>query len=978
MPCLNSIPEYGMNHRMCFTSPGALAAAIVVGLLPLASQAQTSSPGPTDFNRDIRPLFAKHCTACHGGVKAAGKISFVYRDKALATGKSGQPAIVPGRPEVSELYRRITTSDPDDLMPRPDHGPRLSASEVALLERWIRDGAKWSEHWSFVPIANPPLPQTKNPTWAKTTIDPFVLTRLEAEALKPSPAAPPKEWLRRVSLDLVGLPPTLESYQEFASDHRVDPDGAKARVVDRLLASPQFGERWASVWLDLARYSDTFGFEKDPHRDIWPWRDWVIRAFNADMPFDQFTIKQLAGDLLENPTTDDLLATAFHRNTQNNTEGGTDDEEYRMAAVLDRVNTTWTTWQASTFGCTQCHSHPYDPIPHADYYRFAAFFNNTEDCDQNDDFPRLLFPKNSTADSSKALVQRQTRTQRESLNAQGLAAVARVQEWKSWIPTEATASGGSLVVNPDGRIDSKGTLPLSVKYTLKAPAQSGITALRIRILPDSNDAKKSPERGQVFSKISAALIIPGASNQPVQLKEFIADYLAGPFEPSKVLESDGGFGSYPTMTGPREGIAVLAEPLLPPAGAELQITIEHGIAANSGFQGCALRHFSLATTAQPDLITFANSPARTQAWSDWRSSVASLKDTDSVRVPVMAERTGPARRETRVFIRGNRMVLDEAVTPGVPEVLKPKSIQGFANRLDMAQWLTHPENPLTARVLANRLWAEMLGHGIVETLGDFGATGAKPTHPELLDHLAYQLKGEMGWSVKKLLRLIALSSVYAQSHRTTSELLERDPKNALLARGPRSRLTAEMVRDHALSLSGLLSKKAFGPPVYPPQPDGIWNTVYSSAKWDTSKGDDRYRRAIYTYSRRTAGYPMFLTFDSPTRDGCVAGRAPSNTPLQALTTWNDPAFMEMAQALAQRMESGGGSAREKIARGCRLLTLEEPPASMVDTLLTLHEGARADYLKDSTNSEKLGPTPERAALTLVANTLLNLDAALTR
>jgi hypothetical protein len=377
-----------------------LAVGVLLGacLGPVPSPASAIEPAPatgrTEFSRDIRPLFAHHCTACHGGVKAAAGLSFLYRDKALSRGKSGEFAIVPGAPEKSELIRRVTSQDPDEVMPKPEHGPRLTAAEIGRLRQWIQEGAKWSEHWSFVPPVEPATPVVKNKAWPRSQADTFILARLESEGLKPSAEASPAEWLRRVSFDLTGLPPTLAEFEAFQGDFKKGAAAGRERVVDRLLASPRFGERWAAMWLDLARYSDTYGYEKDPHRDIWPWRDWVIRAFNADMPFDQFTIKQLAGDLLEHPTADDLLATAFHRNTQNNTEGGTDDEEFRTVAVLDRVNTTWTVWQATTFGCVQCHSHPYDPFPQRDYYRFAAFFNNTEDCDQNDDYPRLVFPTN--------------------------------------------------------------------------------------------------------------------------------------------------------------------------------------------------------------------------------------------------------------------------------------------------------------------------------------------------------------------------------------------------------------------------------------------------------------------------------------------------------------------------------------------------------------------------------------------------------
>ncbi|MBK7998927.1 MAG: DUF1549 domain-containing protein [Verrucomicrobia bacterium] len=968
-----------MRFIHCALSGLAFAAVLLVSTVPApAAPSDRPASARTEFNRDIRPLFAKHCTACHGGVKAAGKLSLVYRDKVIAPAKSGEVPIIPGDPDKSEIIRRVLSTDEDEVMPRPDHGPRLSEKEIATLRQWIKEGAKWSEHWSFVPPAEPAKPTLKNKSWPKVPADQFILAPIEAAGLKPSPEATPAEWLRRVSLDLIGLPPTPEDYDVFLKDRRKNAAAAKARVVDRLLASPQFGERWASVWLDLARYSDTFGFEKDPHRDIWPWRDWVIRAFNADLPFDQFTIKQLAGDLLPNPTANDILATAFHRNTQNNTEGGTDDEEYRTVAVLDRVNTTWTTWNATTFGCVQCHAHPYDPYPHRDYYRFAAFFDNTEDCDQNDDYPRWMFPEDTAKREEAARLQRESRRLREKLNTDALPLAAKVTDWKALVAKEAKASGGTLTIGANGRIDASGTLPISVKYTNVVPAIAGMTALKIDIFPESNNPKNAPERGQIFSKLTASLVVPGASNQIVKLKDVIVDYYAGPFDPRKVLEGGGGLGSYPTMSGPRWGIIVLEKPLEAAEGAALELVFDHGIAANSSVQGCPLKHFALSYSKDVTLTDFANSAARSDALAEWRAAGFALKKLSGTNVPVMVERTKSAARETRVFIRGNRLTRDDAVLPGIPDVVQPPKTSDPMNRLDMARWIVSDRNPLAARVLANRLWAEMFGRGIVETLEDFGTSGAKPSHPELLDHLALRLRGEFKWSVKQFLRELALSATYAQTAKTTPILLEKDAANHLLARGPRSRLTAEMVRDQALAVSGLLSTKQFGPPVYPPQPDGIWSTVYSGDKWNTATNENRFRRAVYTYSRRTAGYPLFLTFDAPMRDFCTARRIPSNTPLQALSVMNDPAFIEMAQALATRMEKDGGPVKRKIERGCRLLMLDKPPRAMIDSLVKLYEGALTDYRADKETAARLGETPEKAALVLVANTLLNLDSSLTR
>lgn len=947
-------------------SGSAVLAASISMVLCHASHADV---GQMDFNRDIRPILSTHCTGCHGGVKAAGGISFVYREKALAEGKSGEIAIIPGKSEDSELIKRVTSTDPDEIMPKPEHGPRLSDHEIEKLRAWISQGANWSELWSFVPPKEQPLPQLQRTGWAKSRLDEWVLARLEREKLAPSSEAPPQEWLRRVSLDLSGVPPTLEEFDAFISDLKKDPASAKAKVVDRLLASPRFGERWAAMWLDLARYADTFGFEKDPNRNIWPWRDWVIRAFNADLPFDKFTIKQLAGDLLPEPTLDDYLATSFHRNSQNNTEGGTDDEEYRVVAVLDRVNTTWTAWQATTFGCTQCHAHPYDPFHHKDYYRFASFFNNTEDNDLNDEFPTLLIPEDPSKHAAMIRMYQEKVAARTQLNDLGVATEKKMTSpWKAWIPVALASSGGSLALGENGRVDASGTLPIGVNYTLQMPATEGLTAIRLQILPDSEDPQKWPERGSVLTHLKLALKKPGKEPAPVALKEVIADYLAGPYDPNETLNPGAaGFGGYPVLTEPRWCIVVLNAPLQDTEGATVEVEMHQQGASNSNFQGTPIRHFTWSQTTEACWTELIQSPDRQALWKKKHSLAAEIGKFAGTKVPVLFERPDHGLRANRVFIRGNRLTPGENVEPGIPEISRPPAKQSGLTRLDMATWLVGKENTLTARVLANRLWAELFGRGIVNTLEDFGTSGSSPTHPELLDHLALKLQNDFRWSIKSFLRYLTLSATYAQTNLSSKDLVERDPQNALLARGPRSRLTAEMVRDQALLVSGSLSAKMFGPPVFPPQPEGVWASPYSGARWQTSTGEDRFRRAIYTFVKRTSGYPGQLIFDAPTRDVCSARRISTNTPLQALMTLNDPAFLELAQGLVKRMTEPGGEVRDQIELGCRLITLAPPPAPVVDALVKLHR-------KATTQSDS---SPEKAML-LVANTILNMDAALNR
>ena len=934
---------------------------------------------PVDFNRDIRPLLNKNCTTCHGGVKQAGEVSFIFREEALGKGESGKPVVVPGDPAGSEMIRRIKSKDPEEKMPPPEEHPHgLEPQQIVMLERWIKEGAKWGEHWSFQKPEEPPLPSLKNTAWPKADLDRLVLAKLEALKLSPSPAASSAEWFRRVSLDLIGLPPSLEEWSAFQQAAATNPQAAMEAAVDRLLAAPQFGERWAAMWLDLARYSDTTGFEKDPHRDIWPFRDWVIRAFNQDMPFDAFTVKQLAGDLLENPEPGDLIATGFHRNTQNNTEGGTDDEEYRTAAVMDRVNTTWTAWNATTFGCVQCHSHPYDPFPHADYYKFMAFFDNTEDSDLNTDFPKTKMASDPARQAETQKLEKEIRANRDEINKVALAIAEKINSWTPVKATAAIASAdtGTLQQQEDGSFVAGGTNPTNTVFTVQVPA-SRLGVLRLDILPGSDDPAKWSEFGAVITKLEIDRVLADGTRQPVKLKEVVSDFIAGPLDPNAAVQGGGGgFGDYPVLRGPRHGFFVAERVEDPPADARFEIRLKHGVTCNET-QGCVMRKFRLSLSPDDQLPAFVMSPERASAWAKHAELQQAYQAIPGAMMPVMQERHEKATRDTRLFIRGNRMTKDKPVAPAIPSITAPPpGKEGRLTRLDIAQWLIGKENPLAARVLANRLWAELFGTGIVETQEDFGSSGLPPSNLPLLDHLALRLRDHHQWHIKPFLRELVLSASYRQTSKVSPELAARDPKNQLAARGPRQRLSAEMVRDQALLVSGLLSLKSFGPPVYPPQPEGVWRSVYSGASWKTSEGEDRYRRALYTYSKRTSGYPAFLTFDAPTRDVCSARRISTNTPLQALVTLNDPAHIEFAQAFAKRMT--GSTPAERIAAGYKMLKLEDAPAPVVDTLAKLQAEAMADYEKAPEESAKLAPTPAEAAMVLVANTLLNSDIALNR
>jgi hypothetical protein len=938
-------------------------------ILPMLALLPAHADERVEFNRDIRPILTRECTSCHGGVKEAGGVSFIHRAKALGKGESGRPTIVPGKPEQSEMMARLRSTDPDEVMPKPKHGPPLAAEDIARIEQWIAQGAEWQEHWAFARPRESPPPKVANETWPTAMMDRYILQRLELEDLKPSPEAAPAEWLRRVSFDLIGLPPTPTELADYQMSLAKDPLAARIAVVDRLLASPLFGERWATVWLDLARYSDTYGFEKDPSRDIWPYRDWVIGAFNADLPYDRFTLEQLAGDLLPEATANHRLATAFHRNTQTNTEGGTDDEEFRLAAVIDRVSTTWTTWQATTFGCVQCHSHPYDPIEHAEFYQFLAVFNNSEDFDQDSDAPKLKVPVDPAQFAESSALEVQLRILQEQLNGEGRALAESTQDWHPFTPDAFTPSHGKLALTDDGTIRSEGTFPVGCVHTVAGPAAE-FTALRLAILPENDDPKRWPERGSLVSTLKVTLIDPAGAATPVAMKEVFCDRLGDLNHP----HPGGDVGGYPKLEGPRGFVFVPDVAIQPLAGSRLEVSlVQNG--QTTGNQATPVRRFKLELSNRPEWISLVNDPQRKEIWESRGELAKRYQAIQGTMVPVMVER--PAR-ETRVFARGNRLMKEQAVTPGVPKLLANRESAGGMSRLEVAKWIASEENPLTARVMVNRLWAELFGNGIVLTQEDFGTSGTPPSHPELLDHMALRFQGEMKWSIKAMLREIVLSSTYRQTHRASREQVERDPSNRWLARGPRNRLSAEMVRDQALAVAGLLSPKMGGPPVFPPQPAGVWRSVYNGSNWQESAGEDRYRRGVYTYSKRTSGYPGFLTFDAPTRDLCSPRRLVSNTPLQALVTLNDPVYIEAAQGLAKRMAASSPVLAEQLSTGVLLATQQAASPTMLDELSALHADALADYQSHPDEAAALAPTPAAAALVLVANTLLNLDSTLTR
>lgn len=966
--------------------PCALLATLPLAMVEPCLAANEQQP-PVKFNEQIKPLLMEHCVACHGGVKQASGLSFIYRDKALAEAESGDRAIVPGDVEGSSLVDRIVEPDDDFRMPPSEHGPRLCEQEVELFKRWIAEGATWGEHWSFVAPQRQRSPPVDRPEWLRTSIDAFVLARLESEGLAPSPEASKLAWLRRVTLDLTGLPPSLAEREMFLADQG---PLAYERVVDRLLASPRYGERWAAMWLDLARYADTMGYEKDPHRDIWPYRDWLIRALNDDLPYDQFLIKQLAGDLLPEASLADRIASGLHRNTQTNTEGGTDDEEFRTAAVLDRVSTTWQLAAGLTFGCAQCHSHPYDPIEHEEYYKFVAVFNSTRDHDLSADLPRLEVPNNRDDWPRAEQLDREIERHKNKLYAWLEPLASDVSVWKPVTMDTASSTGQTKLVS---RIDqatgvaevvTEGTVSVRSRFTVSGPvpdAVQTITALRIDALPKSPaEAKQIPEMGFAVTRLRATLQHADGTSSPPQALSFrtvVSDDPSPQFDPSDSLrDNSSGWSSFPKIDRPHWAVFVLAEPLEIPSGSRLELVIKHDREA-TGAIPVVLDRARYAVTSDPRFAAVVNREdyvAAEQQLAALRAERNAMQTTSTL---VMAELPRSQTRNSYIFERGNWLSKGAKVEPGVPALFPP--LDGEANRLGVAKWFVSGEHPLTSRTMVNRIWEQLFGIGLVETAGDLGSSGLEPSHPKLLDDLAVRFQDDMQWSTKRLLKELVLSATYRQTARSTSELNQRDPRNRLLARGPRLRLTAEMVRDQALQLSGKLVDTMYGPPVMPPQPEGVWQSVYSGASWQTATGDNRFRRAVYTYWKRTSPYPSMTTFDAPSREVCTVRRVATNTPLQALVTLNDPAFLECSQGLAERMATEGGpTANQQITWALQLATCKPAPAPAVAALVTLYGEAYGTYDASNPQHSGLGDTREGYARTIVANAILNLDDVLTR
>lgn len=1003
-----------------------------------------------DFSRDISPILSDNCYACHGPDAAHRKagLRFDLKESALAQLKSENYAIVPGDLDKSELIARIITKNEDDLMPPSDSGKQLTEAQIDLLKRWILQGAEWKSHWSFIKPERPPLPEVMDARWPRNPIDHFILARLEKANLGTSPQADKVTLIRRVTFDLTGLPPTPAEVDAFLADHRSD---AYERVVDRLLQSPRYGEHLARYWLDAARYGDTHGLHLDNERSIWPYRDWVVGAFNRNLPFDQFTIEQLAGDLLPNPTRDQKVASGFNRCNVSTSEGGAIDDEFYVRYAVDRTETVSTIWMGLTVGCASCHDHKFDPISQKEFYEMYAIFNNFDEkaMDGNALLPaptlKLPTPEQSAElvelSDAIAAVQQQIKTETAKIEYQEPEREARPAPESPcdlvWLdddfpPGAEIKSDGEPLRVVEGEQAYSGTRALA--RTAEGLAQDYFTQAAQPLIVGKGD--------KLFAHVR---IDPANPPKAIMLQYHTTGWLhrANWGDEDAIIYGEKGT-SQKLLLGD-----------LPKVGEWVRLEIPAqrlGIKPGAKITGMAFTQFGgtvhwdkaglVTMTPQEDFTGFSQLAWEQQEKSREKSELPkevleavkldagkrSPEQTKRLRDHYLAHVYAPARetfdpllkeiaalrkkredldksipatmiskemdkpRGAYILKRGEYDKRGDRVEPGVPAVLPSLPPSETTNRLDFARWLVSPDHPLTARVTVNRFWQQLFGTGLVKTSGDFGLQGEWPSHPELLDWLATEFMSN-GWDVKQLLRLMLTSAAYRQSSAVTARHLELDPENRLLARGPRFRLDAEMIRDNALYVSGLLVEKMGGRGVRPYQPPGIWEavgyTTSNTAKFEQDHGEALYRRSLYTFWKRTAPPPYLTTFDAPSREKFCVRRERANTPLQALVTMNDPAYVEAARHLSARMLRYDRNADERLEYGFRLVTARRPSAGEKAVLKSALSNFVNKYEQDREAAKKLvsvGDSPvneqfassELAAYTMLASLLLNLDETLNK
>jgi mono/diheme cytochrome c family protein len=1045
-----------MNRMLRTLLPGlVLANSVVASIAAVAAAEPAKLPPPAerkvDYLADIQPLLKKNCYSCHGSERREGGLRLDQRQRALDGGDSGRE-IIAGKSADSRLVKLVAGIDEEfGVMPPDGKGKPLNAAEIGLIRAWIDQGATWPDdaaladaakrHWSLQPIVRAAPPAVRDKSWTRSPIDAFILARLERDRLAPSPPAERATLLRRAYLDLTGLLPSPDDIDQFANDSRPD---ATERLVDRLLASPHFGERWGRHWLDLARYADSDGYEKDrPRPFAWRYRDWVIAALNADLPYDQFTTEQLAGDLLPCATLAQRTASGLHRNTLHNTEGGIDPEEDRVKKTVDRTNTLGTIWLGLTVGCAQCHTHKYDPLTQREYYSLYAFFNNLDEADIEAPTPeqaeKLAADRQVHTVEMAKLREALTTYERDKLGAAQAQwetkAAASPVVWQTLDLISLTSKyGASFAKQPDGSTLVSGENKVSDVYTLETTAQSGkLTAIRLEVLPEKSLPKSGPGRNAngnfvlATFRVTAAPISGNDTNAPPLAIAFIsarADHSQAKFSPELAINEDpaDGWAISPQFGKRHVAVFEAKEPLGFDGGTRLTITLDQAYGKEAPHNiGC----FRLSVATSPPPVPLEGIPANVAqalAVSKTDRSAEQAKSINTFYRTIDAEYVRLAKevtdheakapklpedqkaqsvsqhgepRVTNVLLRGDFLSPGDAVEPGTIAVLPPLAARGTTpDRLDLARWLVDPAQPLTSRVAVNRVWQQMFGRGLVPTSDDFGKQGELPSHPELLDWLASEYVAD-GWSLKELIRTIACSRVYQQSSVPRHELTNADPENVLLARQSRRRVESEIIRDLSLAASGLLTERIGGPSVRPPQPAEYAGLTYAgSAKWVESQGADRYRRGLYTFFQRTSPYPMLMTFDSPDSNECTVRRQTSNTPLQALTIWNDPAFFEASQSLARRVVRevpGMGEPRDIVRRRAGhafalCITRQPSEAELTDLVVLFDDQVRLTLQDEAAAKQIAGPEPlpegttaaELAAWIGVSRTVLNLDEFITR
>jgi hypothetical protein len=1061
--------------------PGRLLRSGVLLVLLLALARADEPETRIDFNRDIRPILSDTCYQCHGPDQAKRKAELRLDTEAGALADlGGRSALVPSNLDQSELYQRIIANDPEERMPPPKSGKALTARQIDLIRRWIEQGGKWQKHWSFIPPVRPVPPEVKNDQWVRNPVDAFIAARLERDGLSPSPEADRITLLRRVSFDLTGLPPTPAEVEAFLDDQSAN---AYEAAVDRLLASPRFGERMAVRWLDGARYADTNGYQSDGERFMWRWRDWVIDAYNRNLPFDKFTIEQLAGDMLPHATLDQQIASGFNRNHRGNAEGGIVPEEYAVEYVVDRVETTFTVWMGLTMGCGRCHDHTFDPLTQRDFYQSFAYFNNVPEFGRAVKYgnspPMIKAPTAAQQEILREFDERLHAAETELARNEPSIAAAQ-HDWEKTLdprsvadwsvreglrvhfsldatpqPSEpretpvANFEGGSAHFAP-GRIGQAAEFDGMRFIDAGDLANIGFYdkfTLSAWIYP------RGSQGGTILSRMTDvaqgdgyALVLAEGRLQLNLVKRWLDDSVR--VETERRLAPDTWHHVLVTCDGSRqasgitfhvdghaEPMRVLLDLLNQPFAAKEPLRIGGGNGPEGRFHGLidevriydrVLTDAEVQIAAIPEPVAeLVNDPRNRPGSPEWkkvrqcflergapddmRKAFANLNQLHRERerlmdsfptTMVMREMSEP--RETFVLIRGEYTRPGEKVTAAIPGCLPPLPEGASNNRLGFARWLVSPGHPLTARVAVNRLWQMLFGIGLVKTVDDFGAQGEWPSHPELLDWLAMEFAAPSlgqrnserpqyarAWDVKRVLRLLVTSATYRQSSRMTPEMQHRDPENRLLARGPRLRLSAEMVRDQALYAAGLLVEKPGGPSVKPYQPDGLWKEL-ADTDYVQDTGESLYRRSMYTFWKRTVAPPTMVTFDEAGRETCIVRETRTNTPLQALTLMNDVTFVEASRALAERiMQDAGPDPDDRLARAFRLALSRPPKPAELKILRAGWNFQRDRFAGDPAGAEKLlslGELPrdeqldivELAAYTTLAGVILNLDETITK